>query len=334
MRAAVALALVMAAALAACTGGPSALRHPDGGAGSPPSAFELAQLQRAQEQVKDGQLADAAWTWEALTVLRPDNATYRDGLAATRQQIDSGVAERLDRAKAAHRRGDLDGATTQYLGALALQPDNEAAADALRALEKERNQKSYLGKPARVTLRKASPAPVAAKPAAPAKAQASSSGSTAKEPTPAAANAATAAAAAGPDRNELEHIAMLSAQGEVDEPIRLLEKRAPQDRNDPSAKRLLADLYVRKAEKLAVIDKSGAIMVLQKCLRVDPKNARATAMMRQLIDESAAKSAAPAPAAKSAAPAAAAKSAAPAPAAKSAAPAPAAATAKNKVDTK
>lgn len=303
MRAAVALALVMAAALAACTGGPGALRNPEGSAGSPPSAFELAQVQRAQEQVKDGQLADAAWTWEALTVLRPENAGYRDSLAATRQQIDSGVTERLDKAKAAHKRGDLDGATTQYLGALALQPDNEAAADALRALEKERNQKSYLGKPARVTLRKAAP-PVAAKPAATAKAQASTSGAPAKEP------AQTAAAAAGPDRNELEHIAMLAAQGEVDEPIRLLEKRAPQDRNDPSAKRLLADLYVRKAEKLAVIDKSGAIMVLQKCLRVDPKNARATAMMRQLIDESAAKSPAPTPAAA------------------------AAATAKNKVDKK
>ncbi|WP_431257427.1 hypothetical protein ACQ86G_22675 [Roseateles chitinivorans] len=300
MRASVVLALLTAVVLAACTGGPGALRNPEGTAGAPPSAFELAQVQRAQEQGKDGQLADAAWTWEALTVLRPDNAGYRDSLAATRQQIDAGVAERLDKAKAAHKRGDLDGATTQYLSALSLQPDNEPAADALRGLEKERNQKSYLGKPARVTLRKAAPAPVAAKPAAPAKAQAATSGAPAKEPAP--------AVAAGPDRNELEHIAMLSAQGEVDEPIRLLEKRAPQDRNDPSAKRLLADLYVRKAEKLAAIDRSGAIVVLQKCLRVDPKNARATAMMRQLIDESAAKSSAPAPAA--------------------------AATAKNKVDRK
>jgi tetratricopeptide (TPR) repeat protein len=292
------LALLAAVALTACTGGP-ALRNPEGNTGSPPSAFEQAQVQRAQEQTKDGQLADAAWTWEALTVLRPDNAGYRESLTATRQQIDSGVSERLDKGKAAHKRGDFDGAVTQYLGALSLQPDNEAAADALRALEKERNQKSYLGKPARVTLRKAAPV-VAAKPA-PAKAQASTSGAPGKE-------SAQAAAPAGPDRNELEHIAMLSAQGEVDEPIRLLEKRAPQDRNDPSAKRLLADLYVRKAEKLATIDKSGAIMVLQKCLRVDPKNVRATAMMRQLIDESAARSPAPAPAA--------------------------AATAKNKVDKK
>jgi len=301
MRAGVLLAAVMAATLAACTGGPGAVRHSEGGAGSPPTAFELAQVQRAQEQLKDGQLADAAWTWEALTVLRPDNAGYRDSLAATRQQIDTGVGERLDKAKAAQKRGDLDGATTQYLAALSLQPDNEAAADALRAIEKERNQKSYLGKPARVTLRKAAPAPVAAKPAATPKTQAATAGAAAKEP---------AQAAAGPDPNQLEHIAMLAAQGEVDEPIRLLERRAPQDRNDPSAKRLLADLYVRKAEKLSTIDKSGAILVLQKCLRVDPKNARATAMMRQLIDESAAKAPSQAPAAA------------------------AAATAKNKVDRK
>lgn len=90
---------------------------------------------------------------------------------------------------------------------------------------------------------------------------------------------------------------MLAAQGEVDEPIRLLEKRAPQDRNDPSAKRLLADLYVRKAEKLSATDRPAAIGWLQKCLRVDPKHARATALMRQWIDDTAARTAAPAPAA-------------------------------------
>ncbi|PIM50538.1 hypothetical protein CS062_24445, partial [Roseateles chitinivorans] len=263
------------------------LRGGEGVAGAPPSAFEQAQVARAQDQVKEGQLAEAAWTWEALTVLRPDNAGYRDSLAATRQLIDSGVAERLEKARAAQKRGDLEGASASYLGVLALQPDNEAAADALRGIEKERNQKSYLGKPTRLTLRKAPP-PVAAKPATGAKAQAAGA---------AGKDTAQAAAPAGSDRNELEHIAMLAAQGELDEPIRLLERRAPQDRNDPSAKRLLADLYVRKAEKISTIDKSGAVMLLQKCLRVDPKNARATALMRQLIDESAAKAPAAGPAA-------------------------------------
>ena len=287
MRAALAV-LLAAAALAACSSGPSGtLRGGEGVAGAPPSAFEQAQVARAQDQVKEGQLAEAAWTWEALTVLRPDNAGYRDSLAATRQLIDSGVAERLEKARAAQKRGDLEGASASYLGVLALQPDNEAAADALRGIEKERNQKSYLGKPTRLTLRKAPP-PVAAKPATGAKAQAAGA---------AGKDTAQAAAPAGSDRNELEHIAMLAAQGELAEPIRLLERRAPQDRNDPSAKRLLADLYVRKAEKISTIDKSGAVMLLQKCLRVDPKNARATALMRQLIDESAAKAPAAGPAA-------------------------------------
>lgn len=289
MRAGVLFALIAAAALAACSSGPGgALRGPDG-APAAATPYEQQQVKLAQEQVKEGQLADAAWTWEALTVLRPDNAGYRESLSATRQLIDSGVAERIEKAKAAHKRGDLEGASTQYLGALALQPENETAADALRAIEKERNQKSYLGKPARVTLRKA--APVAPKPSA--KAQAAAAAAAAK-----GKDGGAAAAAAGPDQNELEHIAMLAAQGELDEPIRLMERRAPQDRNDPSAKRLLADLYVRKAEKIATIDKSGAVMLLQKCLRVDPKNARATALMRQLIDESAPKAPAGAAAAK------------------------------------
>ncbi|WP_416762596.1 hypothetical protein ACNI65_09460 [Roseateles sp. So40a] len=318
MRAAL-LVLMAAAALAACSSGPGAVRGPDGSVGPGPTAFEQAQIARAQEQVKDGQLADAAWTWESLTVLRPDNSGYRDSLAATRQLIDAGVTEKLDKARAAHKRGDLEGATTQYLGALALQPDNDAAADALRALEKERNQKSYLGKPARVTLRKAAP-PVAAKPAPKAKdsaqtAEKANAGGAGGSGNATAASSKDGGSGAGGDRNELEHIAMLAAQGELDEPIRLLEKRAPQDRNDPSARRLLADLYVRKAEKISTIDKSGAVMLLQKCLRVDPKNARATALMRQLIDESAAK-------------------ASPAPASPGAGTSPAAASAKSKAERK
>jgi tetratricopeptide (TPR) repeat protein len=265
MRAALAV-IAASALLAACAGGSGGLRRTDGpgGVAGPASPFEVAQAQRAQEQVKDGQLAEAAWSWEVLTVLRPENATYRDSLAATRQLIDSGVAERGEKARAAQKRGDLDGATAGYLSVLALQPDNEAASEALRAIEKERNRKSYLGTPSRVTLRKGTP------------------------PAPKAPAKGTAAQPA-PDRNELEHIAMLSAQGEIDEPIRLLEKRAPQDRNDPSAKRLLADLYVRKAEKLSATDRPAAIGWLQKCLRIDPKHARATALMRQWIDDTSAK---------------------------------------------
>lgn len=279
--------LLLAALLAGCAGvpvtGPGAETH--GVARGPASAFELAQLQRAQEQEQQGQLADAAWTWEVLTVLRPDNAAYRDGHAAVKRRIEAGVDERWAKAQLAQKKNDLETAQREYLMVLALQPDHAQAADALRAMEKERNRRQYLGTPSRITLRRAAAESKAAA-AAPARSQ--------------------------QDRLELEHIAMLSTQGEVDEAIALLEKRSAQDRRDPSARRLLTDLYVRKAERIAVNDRAAAIIWLQKCLKVDARHARATALMRQYIDDStkSGPSARPAPvagtspAAKSATPAA------------------------------
>ncbi len=248
----------------------------------PVGAFETGHLQRAQDMEKQGQLAEAALSWEVLTLLRPDHTSYRESLAAVRKQIDTAVADRLQRGQQAQKKGDLETASNQYLTALSLQPDNATAADALRAIEKERNRRNYLGTPSRITLRRGTNDAVAPKVAAAPK----SGGKAAASATAGAANAAPAspAAAGGGDRNELEHIAMLSAQGEVDEAIHQLEKRSAQDKRDPSARRLLADLYVRKAERVATTDRSGGINWLQKCLKLDPKHARATALMRQWID--------------------------------------------------
>ncbi len=400
---------VGAALLSACTTtAPVGERAPD----APPPVvrgpvgdFELAQFQRAKDLEQKGQWAEAAWAWEVLTVLRPQEPSYRERLLAVQGQIDAGVAERMQKAQQAQAKGDLDGATQHYLSALSLQPDNTKAADALRAIEKERNKRSYLGTPSRITLRRAAePKPLtpaqakaaaakeareakeaaareakeakeaarlaakdaakesskdvakdatkdggkdgvksaakgepkgdaklAAKPAAgdgtakdtgkdagkdavktaaakPAAKEAGAAKDATADPgkdgatvsagkgadaagrvAGAGAGAATAgsATAAGSDRNELEHIAMLSAQGEVDEAIALLERRSAQDRRDPSARRLLADLYVRKAERVAMTDRAGGISWLQKCLKIDGKHPRALALMRQWIDASA-----------------------------------------------
>lgn len=385
---------VSAALLSACTTtAPVGERAPD----APPPVvrgpvgdFELAQFQRAKDLEQKGQWAEAAWAWEVLTVLRPQEPSYRERLLAVQGQIDAGVAERMQKAQQAQAKGDLDGATQHYLSALSLQPDNTKAADALRAIEKERNKRSYLGTPSRITLRRAAePKPLtpaqakaaAAKEAREAKEAAAREAKEAKEAArlaakdaakdsskdvakdatkdggkdavrspakgepkgdtklaakPAAGDGTTkdaakdtgkdavktaaakpagkeagaakdaaadaagrvagagagtatagAATAAGSDRNELEHIAMLSAQGEVDEAIALLERRSAQDRRDPSARRLLADLYVRKAERVAMTDRAGGISWLQKCLKIDGKHPRALALMRQWIDASA-----------------------------------------------
>lgn len=117
-----------------------------------PTPFEQRQFERAVNLGRQKWLADAALAWEVLVVLRPDVPDYRERLAETRRQIDAAVAERLPRAASAAQRGDIDNATQQYLSILALQPNNALAAGALRALERERNKRQYLGRHSRLTI--------------------------------------------------------------------------------------------------------------------------------------------------------------------------------------
>jgi tetratricopeptide (TPR) repeat protein len=116
-------------------------------------AFERQQRERAETAQRQGRLADAALAWEVLTALKPQRSEYRERLAATRAQVRSGVADRLGKAAVAHKRGELDGAVQHYLAALALDPMNDTAADALRAIERER-QKRPAGRLARDPLQR------------------------------------------------------------------------------------------------------------------------------------------------------------------------------------
>jgi tetratricopeptide (TPR) repeat protein len=222
------------------------------------AAFEASQRQSAQEFERQGRLADAAWAWEVLTVLKPDNADYRESLASVRKQIDATAAGRLQRAAQAQKHGELDTATTNYLLVLSLQPDNAQAADALRAIERDRNKRSYLGKLSRVTLAR----------------------------RPSEVDRAPAASRTQADRNDLEHASLLATQGELDEAIVLVERRVAADRRDAAARRLLADLCVQKADKLAARGgKASAVALLRKGLKLDPAHPRAAAMLKQLQGE-------------------------------------------------
>ena len=212
--------------------------------------FEQRVRESALQLGRQGQLAEAATSWEILTVLRPDHREYRDRLRETQELISQVVPDRMQRGAQALKRGELDAAAAHYLAALALAPDNPQAADALRSIERERNKRSYLGKASRVTL--------------------------ARRP------ANDARIAASPDRNTLEHAAMLAGQGELDDAISLLERQLAADRRNTAACQLLADVYVQKADKQAPRDKPGAIASLEKSLRLDASNARAADRLRQL----------------------------------------------------
>jgi tetratricopeptide (TPR) repeat protein len=218
---------------------------------SPNRAFERKQRERAQLLARQGRLGEAVLAWEVVTVLRPDALEYRERLAELRRQVDVATAERLQRGAAAQQRGELDAATQQYLAVLALQPDQAQAAEALRAIERERNKRNFLGKYSRLTLTRRSMAD------------------------------ATMPSTA-PESNELEHASILASQGDIDDAIAVLEKRVTADRRDDAARQLLADVYFQKAEKLALRDKKGAIAALEKSLRLDPAHARAAALLKQL----------------------------------------------------
>ena len=262
-------AAVLCAALFACASAPNAAAPavpaaPDDAVAptpaptAPPSAYEQQQRERALAFARQKRLADAALAWELLTVLRPDVAEYRERLADAQRQIDAAVAERAPRAAQAVQRGEIDNATQLYLAVLALQPLNESAAEALRALERERNKRSYLGKFSRTTLTRRAMAE-------------------AEMPVSVGANSGALAG-----RNELEHASLLAGDGEFDDAIGLLERRLVLDPKDGAARRLLADVYYRKAEALLPRDRPDAIAALQKSARTYPAEPRAANRLRQL----------------------------------------------------
>lgn len=191
--------------------------------------FERRQRERAELAQRQGRLADALQAWDVLATLRPQRADYIKAHADVQRQIQAQVAERLPKAQAAHKRGELDSAAQQYMAVLALNPEQDVAADGLRAVERERNKRSYVGKLARNTLRR--------------------TGGDADVAKAGKAAAAKPAPKATGDRNEVEHASMLAAQGELDDAIALLQAHLAVQRNDAEAKRMLSDLLAQKADR-------------------------------------------------------------------------------------
>ena len=94
--------------------------------------------QRALAHRASGDLAAAATDWHLLTLLAPDEPVYRQELASTRAAMHARLAEDLEAGNAALRAGDSDRASTAFLRALALDPENSQAARDLREIEKRK----------------------------------------------------------------------------------------------------------------------------------------------------------------------------------------------------
>jgi len=267
-------AMLAALLVGACAGTPpppsSALPTPETVVAPPPpraagavAAFERRQVDKATTALKRGHWADAALAWEILTVLHPEQTTYREQLVEVRARIDAAVAERLPAAAAALRRGDFDTAAAAYLDVLALQPLQPQAAEGLRSVERERNRRAVATRFTRPLL-----------------ARRNDDAAATRRATPAAANYTTAGV-----RNQLEHAALLAGAGEIDAAITVLRGEQAARPADEAVRSALADLYFRRAEQLQSRDRSAALEALAACLALVPQHAAARQLQQRLRAE-------------------------------------------------
>ena len=194
-----------------------------------------------------------------LLALNPRDAEIARKLTEARTSAAAAANERVARGRQAQQRGDAEGAMRLYTEALAQVPAMPEAAEALRTIERERVRRQHLGQVSRYTLLRQTDAP---------------SGS-----------AKSTSMSSTPERNELEHATILANQGELDGAISVLKPLASGPQADAAAKKLLADLYVKRADNLAATDRTGAINALERAVAADPTHPRAT-MRLKLLRES------------------------------------------------
>lgn len=222
--------------------------------GSPNATFEQQQRERAKDLTRQGAFGEAAVAWEVLALLRPDVDEYGENLRRVRSRIETRVAQRLQSADQARRRGENDQAAQLCLQVLSDDPLNTQAADLLRAIERERNKRNYLGKPSRLTLTKS--------------AMSNAEQSRATSPQV--------------DRNDLEHASLLMHQAEYAEAINLLERYVKAFPQDEAGRKALAEACFQQAERIVENEPKTAQTLLQRAVKLDPAHSQAARRLQQL----------------------------------------------------
>jgi tetratricopeptide (TPR) repeat protein len=139
-----AMALAGTALLVACAQTPIATDAPTGptsraSPGDDARAQAIARYAKLAQQARDaGDLAAAAAQWHLVVLLAPSDPKYRREQDAVNAAIRQGVREQLQIGNAAVKSGDTDRATQAMLRVLALDPDNDEAAKALREIDRQR----------------------------------------------------------------------------------------------------------------------------------------------------------------------------------------------------
>jgi tetratricopeptide (TPR) repeat protein len=141
------------AALSACTEIPVTPTPPPPrarAADAQPDQPIAAHRQRALQYKQSGDLAAAAAEWQILTLLAPEDESFRHELDAAHAAIRRGARENVEAGNAALRSGDTERAAQAMLRALALDPENAEAAKVLRDIDRQKLSKIQGDRAARV----------------------------------------------------------------------------------------------------------------------------------------------------------------------------------------
>jgi tetratricopeptide (TPR) repeat protein len=126
---------------------PAALPAPPASrAASGAAAFDARVRAQALALQAEQRWGEAASHWEMLALAHPGDSELARHAAQARERARSEGRARVSAATQAQARGDLDGATREYLRALVADPELEPAARALRALEMDRARRTYLAR--------------------------------------------------------------------------------------------------------------------------------------------------------------------------------------------
>ncbi len=235
----------------------------------PPSTPELPLEQRERERaealMQEGRWAEAATHWEILQLLRPDQQDYGKKLAEARSHSSHAATENLQEAEQARAQGQTSRAAVLYLKALAADPSDSEAAQALRDIEKEHARKVNFGPSARggngemsVNVRRSS------KPAA----------------TPSTA-----------EGRDLDSAILLLHQADYSAAVQMLETYVRKNPHDDLGRRTLQDAYVdlarqrtkegKKEDALAYLDKVQGL----RDTKSNPELTRAIQSLRKEVAE-------------------------------------------------
>lgn len=106
----------------------------------------------AEKAMRDGDLAAAAAQWQILTLLAPDNDSYRQEWATVRAAIATQAKDSLRAGSLAMTAGDLDRASQAMLRVLALDPNQLEAATTLREIDRRRFARIQADRAAKVRI--------------------------------------------------------------------------------------------------------------------------------------------------------------------------------------